>query len=97
MKVLWSPVALARVGEIADHIAEDSPSAAEAWVQEMFRAVERLERFPESGRRVPEIPREEIREVLHSRYRILYRLDSWGVSVLTVRHCRQHTGPEDLA
>jgi plasmid stabilization system protein ParE len=85
------------MGEIADRIAEDAPGAAEAWLDGIFRAVERLARFPESGRSVPEIPRSEIREVIHDRYRILYRLDSWGVSVLTVRHSRQRTGPDDLA
>ena len=82
--------------EISNEIAVDHPAAAESWVEEILAAVERLERFPESGRVVPEVRRAEIREVIQGRYRILYRLDPDQVSILTIRHSRQLTGPEDV-
>lgn len=96
MRLLWTPRALERVAEIAEIIAREHPRAAEAWVGEVFTTVERLERFPESGRLVPEVHRREIREVIHGDYRIIYHLDAERVAVLTVRHSRQLTGPEDL-
>jgi plasmid stabilization system protein ParE len=36
MKIQWSPLAVDRVGTIADYIAQDDPFAAEKWVQSVF-------------------------------------------------------------
>ena len=96
MRIVWSPFALERVAEEAERIASDRPSAAEAWLDRVFAAVERLSEFPESGRSVPELRRPEIREVLYRDYRIVHRVDSDAVVILTVRHARQHTSEEDL-
>lgn len=66
-------------------------------MEDIFAAVTRLEPFPESGRPVPEaLRRPDLREVIHSKYRIIYRLEAERVLVLTVRHARQHTEAEDL-
>jgi plasmid stabilization system protein ParE len=89
MKLIWAPLALERVSEIAGYIARDRPVAAEQWVEELFAVVARLEQFPLSGREVPETRRPDLREVLHGSYRIIYRVESEQVSVLTVRHGRQ--------
>jgi toxin ParE1/3/4 len=96
VRIVWSPLALERVAEIAEGIAIDRPLAAEAWVEEILSAVERLADFPESGRVVPEVRREEIREVIQGDYRIIYRTDPDQVSILTVRHARQFTSAEDF-
>jgi plasmid stabilization system protein ParE len=85
------------VEEIAGRIAEDRPLAAEAWVEEIFASLLRLEQFPESGREVPEVRRAEVREVIQGKYRVIYRIESEEISVLTVRDSRQQTTPEDLA
>ncbi|MCK5354564.1 MAG: type II toxin-antitoxin system RelE/ParE family toxin, partial [Methyloprofundus sp.] len=50
MKIIWSPLAIDRVAEIAQYIAQDSPNSAQKWVESIFQVVERLEKFPESGR-----------------------------------------------
>lgn len=60
MKVVWSPLVLERVNDIAAFIARDRPQAAATWVEEIFAAVERLKQFPDSGREVPEVRRVEI-------------------------------------
>jgi len=39
MKIVWSPLALKRVQEIATYIAMDKPSAAEDWISGLFKAV----------------------------------------------------------
>lgn len=96
MRIEWSPLALGRIEEIASFIAQDHPQGAAEWIEEIFAVVQRLERFPESGREVPEVRRGTVREVIHGRYRIIYRVEPDRVAVLTVRHSRQLTGPEDI-
>jgi toxin ParE1/3/4 len=89
MKIVWSPLALHRVNEIADFIAIDDMEAARVWVIDIFGVVERLQDFPESGRIVPEINRPHIRELIYKNYRIIYKIGRKQVSVLTVRHSKQ--------
>ena len=89
MKIIWSPLAIDRVAEIAEYIAQDSPNSAKKWVESTFQVVERLEKFPKSGRIVPEIMQDDFREIIYGNYRIIYRLQTEIVSILTVRHGRQ--------
>ncbi len=89
MKITWSPLAIDRVAEITKYIAQDSPNSAQKWVKSTFKIVERLEQFPKSGRIIPEIMQDDFREIIHGNYRIIYRLQSEGISILTVRHGRQ--------
>ena len=89
MKIVWSPLAVDRVSEIAGYIAQDNPVAAESWINTVFRKVEDLKAFPESGRIVPETDNKTIRELIYGNYRIIYRLEEKRLSVLTVRHGKQ--------
>ena len=88
-RVVWLPLAIQRVTQIAQHIARDRPRAAITWVDAVFTAVTPLAQFPESGRVVPEVGREEIREVFHGDYRIVYKVEARRVAILTVRHGRR--------
>lgn len=96
MRVIWAPRALARIGEIAQYIAADRPGAARSWVHALFARAATLRDHPRRGRRVPEIGRDEIREVLHGEYRVIYRIEPKQLVVLTVRHGRRHWDPEEL-
>lgn len=89
MKIAWSPLSLERMTQIAERIARDNPSAARRWVIKVFEKVERLERFPESGRQVSETHRQDIREILYPPYRIIYRVQPSHIAVLTIRHSKQ--------
>ena len=89
MKIVWSPLAVDRISEIAGYIAQDNPVAAESWINTVFRKVEDLKAFPESGRLVPETGNKTIRELIYDNYRIIYRLEEKRLSVLTVRHGKQ--------
>ena len=88
MKVDWSDRALERIDEIADHIALDHPVAAEQWVAALFVAAEQLSEFPLSGRVVPEVENDEVRELIYGAYRVLYQVRE-SVEILTVRHGSQ--------
>ena len=45
MKIIWSPLAINKASEIADYIAQDKPSAAKRWINEVFTKVEQLKSF----------------------------------------------------
>ena len=96
MRVVWSPRAIERATAIAVHIASERPSAAGAWVDELFASVADLRHHPRRGRRVPEVGRATIREVMHGSYRVIYRLDPARLVVLTVRHGRRHWDPSEV-
>ena len=78
MIIDWSPEALERV--------ED---AANAWIHELFERVDLLSGSPRSGRIVPEEQREDLREVIWKKYRIVYRLKDGKIEILTVFHSKQ--------
>ena len=96
MKIQWSPLALERMGEISDYIAQEGPMAAERWIRSIFGRVEQIRDFSRSGRPVPEIGRSDIRELVIANYRIIYRLEPKVVSILTVRHSRQILPAEEI-
>ena len=89
MKIIWSPLAMDRVSEIAEYIAQDNRAAAESWIKAVFGKVAALKRFPESGRIVPETDNRTIRELIYGNFLIIYRLEEKRISVLTVRHMKQ--------
>jgi len=89
MRIIWSPLAIDRASEIADYIARDKPSAAEKWIDTLFSRVGQLESSPEIGRILPEINDSQFRELIYGNYRIIYRIETAQVSILTIRHGRQ--------
>ncbi len=96
MNIIWSPLAVDRVSEIAAYIAQDKPSAAEQWVKTVFAKVEHLKSSPEIGRIVPEIENNQFRELIYGNYRIIYRIEPKQISVLTVRHGKQILPIEEI-
>jgi len=96
MTLVWAPIALNQAEEIAAFIADDNPRAAERWLSGLFEATERLTDYPDSGRPVPEIRRPEIREIVYGEYRIIYRVRTATVALLTVRHGRRLLSENDL-
>ncbi|MBU4345519.1 MAG: type II toxin-antitoxin system RelE/ParE family toxin [Proteobacteria bacterium] len=89
MIIIWSPLAVDRASEITDYIAQDKPSAAEKWIDIVFSKVEQLKSSPEIGRIVPEINDNRFRELIYGNYRIIYRIETKQISILTIRHGRQ--------
>lgn len=89
MKIVWSPLALERVQEIADYIALDKISAAGNWIDSIFEKVALLKTNPKIGRTVPELTKPHLRELIYGNYRIIYFYDSKQIAILTVRHFKQ--------
>jgi toxin ParE1/3/4 len=81
---------------MGDFIARDAPSVAQVFVERVFAAIMRLEAFPRSGRIVPEIGQEDIREIIFGSYRIVYAVSEEEVNILTVFHAARLLRPSDL-
>lgn len=82
--MVWTDQAAGDLDAIADFIASDDPVAAVAWVDELVATAERLPDTPRMGRKVPEFGREDVRELIHGQYRIVYRVSKESIEVLTV-------------
>ena len=89
MRIIWSPLAMERVAEFGEYIAQDNPKAVAEWVEGVIEEVERLRDYPEQGRIVPEVKRPQVREIFFKGHRIVYRLESRHIFILTVRHTRR--------
>jgi toxin ParE1/3/4 len=89
VKIVWSPLAIARASEIAAYIAKDKPIASKNWVETVFSKVEQLKFAPEMGRIVPELNKNQFRELIFGNYRIIYRIETSRISILTIRHGKQ--------
>ena len=83
-QVIWTEPALFDLEEIAEYIALDKPNAASALVKNVFSTVDRLEQFPKSGRKPPELKKSRYREVIVEPCRIFYREDKNMVFILYV-------------
>ncbi len=96
MKIVWSPLAVQRVQEIADYIALDSKKAALKWVDTIFGKVKVLETGSHVGRKVPELNLPDIRELIFGNYRIIYRVLKNQIAIVTVRHFKQILPTEEI-
>jgi toxin ParE1/3/4 len=83
-RLIWSQPALLELDEIAEYIALDNPPAAKRYVRKVFSTVERLKRYPHSGRRPEELPATPYREVIVPPCRVFYRAEEDAVYVLHV-------------
>lgn len=63
------------------------PAYAISLVRTLYGAVGRLEQFPQSGRKVPEIGHSLFREVIVAGYRLPDERDS--IEIVTIAHGRQ--------
>ncbi|MBA7483941.1 hypothetical protein ES707_19458 [subsurface metagenome] len=86
MKVYWTYRSVRHLVEIYEYIAQDSPLYAKRIVDRLTRRSEQIGTYPKSGRKVPEYERDDIREVIEGRYRIIYRIKLNQVDVLAVIH-----------
>jgi addiction module RelE/StbE family toxin len=92
-RLIWTTQALEDVEAICQFIARDAPRYAQVFATQVFEAVERLQTFPKSGRSVPEVGQENIREIIHGNYRIIYRLTNDVIQILTVYHSSRLLDP----
>ena len=95
MRIVWSPLAIQRVKEIGKQVKRDNPIVARELIGTMFKRVEKLAEFPESGAINPEAERKDIRQLVVKNHRIIYRVEENMIIILTVRHSRQLLRSDD--
>lgn len=83
-EIRWTEQAVDDLAAIKAFVSHGSPAYALAVVGELYRAVEQLVQFPDSGRIVPEQDLPEIRELIRPPYRIVYRRRPEVVEILLV-------------
>jgi plasmid stabilization system protein ParE len=96
LKIYWSPLAVERLENIFEYISKENDVAAHKLISNIFQKVETLSKFPDRGRKVPEANRDDIREVFESEYRIIYRVESKRVFVISIRNFKQLLPDKDL-
>ena len=69
---------------LAYYREQASPETGRRFVEEIIAQAERLARYPDSGRVVPEFGMEQLREVIHPPFRIVYRREDNRIRVVRV-------------
>jgi len=89
VKVKFTPSARAQFLDGLEYIRQNSPTAARQFRKKAESVLRRLEKFPESGRSIPEFPGLPHREVIVGPYRFFYRVVGQTVWVVAVWHGAQ--------
>ncbi|MBM2814473.1 MAG: hypothetical protein HW421_1235 [Ignavibacteria bacterium] len=96
-KIIWSEQARDDLKLIYEYIFRDSPKYADITIDNIIEVTEKLEIFPFSGRIIPELKKEDIRELIYGNYRIIYHLIDDNVRILTVFHSARLFDNVDLS
>ena len=87
VEVKWTDQSLEDIHNIAEYIAADSEKFASIQVEKFFERVEVLNKYPTVGKVVPEVGKQNIRELISGNYRIIYKIISKSrIDILTVHH-----------
>jgi toxin ParE1/3/4 len=83
-RLRWSPRAVSHLAEIEESIAEDDPVAAARFLSRLRKRARAAAQRPGIGRRPPEGFAPNLREVIEAGYRLIYREEADGITVLYV-------------
>ncbi|CAM3788081.1 MULTISPECIES: type II toxin-antitoxin system RelE/ParE family toxin [Pseudoalteromonas] len=83
-EIVWTNPALEDLNDIAEYIALSNLQSAKKLVVEIFEKIERLESFPESGKKPIELASLNYREIVVNPCRIFYKIDNDKVIILHV-------------
>ncbi|MDD2598994.1 MAG: type II toxin-antitoxin system RelE/ParE family toxin [Kiritimatiellae bacterium] len=84
VELVWTESALMDLDEVAEYIALDNPLAASSYVKKVFKCVDRLGDYPNSGKRPTELPDSPYREVVVPPCRVFYRIEDNRVYIVHV-------------
>ena len=96
LELRWTEQATNQLSAIAEYISLASPVYADQVVERIVSRLRQAQEFPESGRHVPEVGTRDARELVEPPYRIIYRVRSSVIEVVTVLHGRRDL-PSHLA
>jgi len=88
--VNWSEPARSDLRSIHDFIAHDSIHYAKKVTQDIREKIDTICKLPKTGKIVPELNNENIREIPLYSYRIIYEIQNQDIFVLAVIHKRRN-------
>lgn len=83
-RLIWPEPALEDLGQIADYIALDNPTAAKRLVRRVFSKAELLQHFPEMCPVPHDLPDSRYRHLVVRPLRIFYRIEHDSVFIVYV-------------
>ena len=84
--IRWTDEAVEDLASIKAFIERDSPRYAQLIIERLIERAERIVEFPLAGRIVPELQRDDVREVIFRNYRIVYWLQAGAPRLITIFH-----------
>lgn len=96
MRLRWTARARRDLLAVGRYIARDDPVAARRWVDRLRTRARAAAQRPLAGRVVPEFEQTDIREVLLSNYRVVYRVRPKEIHILTVFEGHRLLRAEDV-
>jgi toxin ParE1/3/4 len=85
VQVNWSRQAIEDIYAASEYHRQMSVKYSDMLVNKIFEKAHLLENHPRLGRMVPELDREDIRELIYKQYRLVYRLvDDSRIDILAI-------------
>jgi len=94
--VIWTPGARSDLKAIHNYIASDAPMNARQVVADLRLKADSVADVPLSGKVIPELNDDSLREVHAHSWRIFYHVRHRDVFVIAVVHKRRQLAPEDI-
>ena len=89
MKVRFTPSGRIQFLAAIAYIYRENPTAAVAFRDKAEKVLSRLQKYPQSGRALPEFPDLPFREVIVAPYRFFYRIKGRIIWIVAVWHGAQ--------
>jgi plasmid stabilization system protein ParE len=86
MNVVFAPLALEDLSDIAEWIAEDNPDRATSFVSEISERCRSLSDFPERFPAIVSIGDHDVRKLTHAGYLVFYGIVGDSVHILRIVH-----------
>lgn len=86
MKIRFANTAKISLHSAINFIHQDNPTAAANFPGRVEKTLRRLEKYPDSGRRIPEYPELPYRELLVLPYRFFYKVEGKIIYIVAVWH-----------
>lgn len=95
-RIRWTDQSLDDIDNICEYIARDSQHYARLFAIQIFAKVKPLKDMPLLGKVIPEANQNDVRQIIYGNYRIIYRIKSEEIQILTVYHGARILNPEIL-
>ncbi|HEX9828491.1 MAG TPA: type II toxin-antitoxin system RelE/ParE family toxin [Flavobacteriaceae bacterium] len=87
VRINWTLQSVSDLKDIAEYISKDSKKYAKLWVIRISNRTKILKSQIHSGKIVPEINQQSIRELIEGNYRIIYKIvNDNRIDILTIHH-----------